>query len=264
MQHAAPRIAPHRSILITGASRGLGAALARRLAAPGVTLHLVARGAAGLEATGAACVAAGCTIRTVALDVRDAAALARQLTAWDDASPFDLVVANAGVTGGTPADGGLESWASAEQVLGVNLLGAVNTVAPLLPRMIARRAGRLVFIASVAAFRGLPDSPAYCASKAGLWSYGESLRARLRGEGVGVTVAAPGFFESDMSARFRGAHPGKLGLEAMAGRLVRAIEAGRGRAIIPARVGLGLRLLDWLPAPAVDWAIRRFRFTIRS
>lgn len=253
-----------RSILITGASRGLGAALARHLAGPGVTLHLVARGEAGLATTAAACAMLGAATRIAVLDVRDATALAAQILAWDEADPLDLVIANAGVTGGTRPDGGLESWASADQVLGVNLVGAVNTVAPILPRMVARRAGRLVFIASVAAFRGLPDSPAYCASKAGLWSYGESLRARLRGEGVGVTVAAPGFFESDMSTQFRGPHPGKLGLEAMAGRLVRAIKAGRGRVVVPAGLGIGLSLLDWLPAPAVDWAIRRFRFTIRD
>ncbi|MDB5413895.1 MAG: Oxidoreductase, short-chain dehydrogenase/reductase family [Rubritepida sp.] len=253
--------------MITGASRGLGAALARHLAAPGVTLHLVARGAAGLEAVGEDCAARGALVRSAALDVRDAVALAAQLLAWDDATPLDLVIANAGVTGGTPtgrgpAGGGLEDWASADRVLGVNLMGAVNTIVPLLPRLVARRAGRLVLVASVAAFRGLPDCPAYCASKAGLWAYGESLRARLAPEGVGVTVAAPGFFESGMSAQFRGPHPGKISAEAMAERLVRAIRAGRGRAVIPAGVGFGLRLLDLLPARLADLAVRRFRFTV--
>ena len=149
-----------------------------------------------------------------------------------------------------------------ECVIGVNLVGAMNTVAPLLPRLVARRAGRIVLIASVAAFRGLPDSPAYCASKAGLWAYGESLRARLRREGVGVTLAAPGFFESDMSAQFSGTHLGKLGLDDMAGRLVRAIEAGRGRVVIPAALGFGLRLLDLLPAPLVDRAMQFYRFRV--
>ena len=262
MPHAS--LTPPRAILITGASRGLGAALARRFAAPGVTLHLVARGEAGLLATAAACRERGAEVHHAALDVRDAASLAARILAWDDAAPHDLVIANAGVTGGTPPGGGLESWASADQVLGANLVGALNTVAPLLPRMVARRSGRLVFIASVAAFRGLPDSPAYCASKAGLWAYGESLRARLRSEGVGVTVAAPGFFESDLSARFAGPHPGKIGLEAMAGRLARGIEAGRGRIIIPGAMGFGLRLLDLLPAPVVDRAIRLYRFRIRD
>lgn len=252
----------HRAILITGASRGLGAALARRFAAPGVSLRLVARDAAALAATAAACAAQGALAETAALDVRDAAPLAAQLLAWDDAAPFDLVIANAGVTGGTPDGGGLEGWASADRVLGVNLLGAVNTVVPLLPRLVARRAGRLAFIASVAAFRGLPDSPAYCASKAGLWAYGESLRARLAPEGVGVTVCAPGFFTSDMSRKFRGRHPFELSVEAMAERLARAIEAGRGRAIVPRRMGWPLRLLELMPAQWADAAIRRFRFTI--
>jgi len=252
----------YRAILVTGASRGLGAALALRFAAPGVNLRLVARDARTLAATAAACVAKGALVETAPLDVREAAPMAVQLRAWDEAVPFDLVIANAGATGGSPATGRLEDWTSADRVIGVNLMGAVNTVAPLLPRLVARRAGRLVFIASVAAFRGLPDSPAYCASKAGIWAYGESLRARLAPEGVGVTVCAPGFFESDMSRRFSGIHPFELSLEAMAGRLGRAIEAGHGRAIVPRRMGLPLRMLELLPARLADLATRRFRFTI--
>lgn len=253
---------PNRAILITGASRGLGAALAQRFAAPGVRLRLVARDPAALALSAEACTACGAIAETAALDVRDAATLATKLLAWDDESPFDLVIANAGVTSGTPAGGGLEDWADADRVLAVNLLGAVNTAAPLLPRLVARRAGRLAFIASVAAFRGLPDSPAYCASKAGLWAYGESLRARLAPEGVGVTVCAPGFFASDMSRRFSGTHPFELTAEAMAERLFRAIEAGKGRAIVPRRMGWPLRLLELLPARLADAATRRFRFTI--
>lgn len=252
----------HRAILVTGASRGLGAALARRFSAPGVTLHLVARDPAALGRTAEACAARGAIAHVAALDVREAAPLAAQLLAWDDAKPLDLVIANAGVTGGTPRAGGLEDPASAGRVLAVNLLGAVNTVAPLLPRLVARRSGRLAFVSSVAAFRGLPDSPAYCASKAGLWAYGESLRARLLPEGVGVTVCAPGFFVSDMSRRFSGRHPFELSAEAMADRLARAIEAGHGRAIVPRRMGWPLRLLELLPARWADIATRRFRFTI--
>jgi NAD(P)-dependent dehydrogenase (short-subunit alcohol dehydrogenase family) len=252
----------HRAILVTGASRGLGAALALRFAAPDVTLHLVARNPVGLARTAEACAARGAAAHTASLDVRDAAPLAAQLLAWDDAVPFDLAIANAGVTGGTTPGGGLEDWATADRVLGVNLLGAVNTVAPLLPRLVARRAGRLAFIASVAAFRGLPDSPAYCASKAGLWAYGESLRARLAPEGVGVTVCAPGFFASDMSRQFSGRHPFELSAEAMAGRLAHAIEAGRGRAVVPRRMGYPLRLLELLPSRWADLATRRFRFTV--
>jgi len=252
------------NVLITGASRGLGAALAREFAAPGVHLRLVARDGAALAAVAAECVALGAAVEAALCDVRDASDLAARLVAWDDAQPFTLVVANAGVTGGTPPGGGLEGWGSAHRVLGVNLLGVVNTLEPLLPRLLARRAGRVALIGSVAGFQGLPDSPAYSASKAGLWAYGEALRARLGPHGVGVTCVAPGFFTSAMSARFQGAHPGKLSLEAMAARVARAIRRGQGRAIIPAGLGLMLRLLALLPAPLADRAARVLRFTIRA
>lgn len=252
------------NILITGASRGLGAALARAFSVPGAHLCLVARDGAALARVAADCMARGATAATFACDVRDAAALAAQLRDWDAAAPFHLVIANAGITGGTPPGGGLEGWASADRVLGVNLMGAVNTVEPLLPGLLARGAGRVVLVASVAAFQGLPDSPAYSASKAGLWAYGEALRARLGPEGVGVTCVAPGFFTSDMSARFQGAHPGEMPLDAMAARVARAIRRGRGRAIIPAPLGAMLRLLALLPAPLADRAARVLRFTIRA
>ncbi|HEV7456626.1 MAG TPA: SDR family NAD(P)-dependent oxidoreductase [Roseococcus sp.] len=252
------------NLLITGASRGLGAALAREFAAPGVHLCLVARSGAALAGVAEECTTRGATVATATCDVRDAARLAAILAEWEAAHPFTLVIANAGVTGGTRPDGGLEGWASADRVLGVNLMGAINTVEPLLPGMMARRAGRVVLIGSVAGFQGLPDSPAYSASKAGLWAYGEALRARLSPLGVGVTCVAPGFFTSEMSDRFQGAHPGKLPLEAMAARIALAIRRGRGRAIIPAPLGWLLRLLALLPAPLNDRAARVLRFTIRA
>ncbi len=253
-----------KSIVITGASRGLGAALARAWAAPGVTLALIGRDAAALAVTATACGATGARVLTAQLDVRDAEVLARQLLAWDDETPFDLVVANAGITSGTRPDGGLEGHAAASRVLAVNLQGAVNLVEPLLPRLLARNSGRVALVCSVAAFRGLPDSPAYCASKAGLWAYGESLRALLGPRGVGVTNIAPGFFDSAMSARFSGGHPFKLGTEAAASRITRAIARDAGRCIFPRRMGFSLRLLELLPAGLADRATRLFRFKVRA
>ncbi|WP_207539035.1 SDR family NAD(P)-dependent oxidoreductase [Sabulicella rubraurantiaca] len=251
-----------RCVLITGASRGLGAALARHLAAPGVMLRLVARDAAALEAVAAECRARGAELDTALLDVRDAAAMAGRLLAWDSGQPFTHVIAAAGVSSGTPPEGGLEAPELAARTVAVNLLGAMNTVAPLLPRLIARRSGRVVLVGSVAGFLGLPDSPAYCASKAGLWTWGEALRAKLAPDGVGVTVAAPGFFGSAMSARYAGPHPGEISAEAMARRIWRAVERGRGRVAVPAALGLLLRLLLLLPAPLADRAARLHRFTI--
>ncbi|MCU0887183.1 MAG: SDR family NAD(P)-dependent oxidoreductase [Rubritepida sp.] len=252
------------SVVITGASRGLGAALAREFAGPGVALRLIARDAAALAAVAADCAARGATVETALCDVREAARLAAILEAWDDAAPVTLLIANAGITGGTPPDGGLEGWEGATRVLGVNLLGAVNTVEPLLPRMLARRAGRVALIASVAAFRALPDAPAYSASKAGLWSYGEALRARLGPRGVGVSLVAPGFFASALSARFQGPHPGEVSAEAMARRVARGLRRGRARVVAPWSLGALLRGLELLPAPLADRAARVLRFTIRA
>lgn len=249
---------------ITGASRGLGAELAREFAAPGVWLGLVARDLAALEAVAADYRARGAIVEVAACDVQDAARLAAALLAWDDAAPITHLVANAGITGGTPPGGGLEGWEGAARVLGVNLLGAVNAVEPLLPRMLARRSGRVVLIASVAAFRALPDAPAYSASKAGLWSYGEALRARLGPARVGVTVVAPGFFASALSARFQGPKPGQVSAGRMAATVARGIRRGRGRIVSPWALGALLRMLELLPAPLADRAARVLRFTIRG
>ena len=251
------------SVLITGASRGLGAALAREFAGPGVRMRLVARDAAALEPIAAEVAALGAIPDCFGCDVRRGGPLAAKLLEWDAEDPFSLVIANAGITGGTRPDGGLEGWEGAQAVLGVNLLGAVNTIEPLLPALVERGAGRIALIASVAAFQGLPDSPAYSASKAGLWAYGEALRARLAPTGVGVTCIAPGFFPSAMSERFQGPQPGRIPLQVMAARIARAIRRGQGRAVIPGGLGLLLRLLALLPAPLNDRAARVVRFTIR-
>lgn len=249
-------------VVISGASRGLGAALALRFAAPGVTLGLIARDAAALERVAAACHARGAVVRLAALDIRDAPAVAAAVLAWDDSRPIELVVANAGVNGGTTPEGAPEGWAAATRQVEVNLLGAMNLVEPLLPRLLARGRGGIGLIASVAALRGLPDTPAYCASKAGLRAWGEALRAAHGHHGVRVTVVSPGFFPSAMSERFLGPRPMQMPIERVAARVHRALRAGRGRATFPWPLAALLRAIDLLPAPLADRAIRRFRCRI--
>ncbi|WP_426954489.1 SDR family NAD(P)-dependent oxidoreductase [Muricoccus radiodurans] len=251
-------------ILLTGASRGLGAALARRLAAPGVTLGLIARSEAGLRETAAACEARGAAVRIAPLDVRDAASMARTVHAWDAEVPTSLVIANAGISAGTRPGGAPETTGDAVAQVSVNLLGAMHLVGPLLPALRARRAGRIGLVASLAAFRGLPDSPGYCASKAGLWAWGESLRAGLLRSGVGVTLLAPGFFDSAMGARWEGKRPFSLSTDAAAARCERALRAGRAADAFPWPLHLGLRLLTVLPAPLADRGARLMRFRVRE
>ncbi|MFC0387405.1 SDR family NAD(P)-dependent oxidoreductase [Muricoccus vinaceus] len=251
-------------IIISGASRGLGAALARRLATPGVTLGLLARGEAGLRDTATVCAGRGAAVRVAALDIRDAASVARTVLDWDAAAPSALVIANAGIAAGRRPDGTAEGVADVAAQVAVNLLGAVNLVGPLLPAMRARRAGRIGLVASVAAFRGLPDSPGYCASKAGLWAWGEAIRADLLGSGVGVTLVAPGFFNSDMGRAWQGARPFSLSAEGAAARIERALRAGRPSCVFPLPLALGLRALSLLPAPLADRAAGLLRFRIAA
>ena len=248
--------------VITGASRGLGRALALRLARPGRRLGLIARSAGGLEEVATACRARGALVETAALDVREAAAMAACLAGWEAVAPIGAVIANAGINGGTAPDGTPEGHASAGAQVAVNLLGTVNLVEPVLPAMLARRRGSVLMVGSVAGFIGLPDSPAYSASKAGIWAYGEALRAAHGPAGLRVTVVAPGFFESAMSARFLGGHPLELPVEAVAARLERALLHGEGRAVLPWLVGATLRGIALLPAPLADRLVRRFRFRI--
>lgn len=250
------------AVVITGASRGLGAALARRFAAPGVRLLLVARGEPGLRAVAADCAARGAEAEIAVLDVRDAAALAAALAAFEAGGPVDLAIANAGTSAGTAPDGTPETGAQAAAQVAVNLLGAMHLVGPLLPGMLARKQGAIGLVASVAAFRGLPDTPGYCASKAGLLAWGEALRAAHGPRGLRVTVLCPGFFDSAMGDRYRGPKPLRLGLEEAAARCHRALVAGRARAVFPAPLGWLLRLLALLPPGLGDRAVRLMRYRV--
>ena len=185
-----------RTILITGASSGLGAALAEVYAADGTTFALIARNEKRLEAVAARCRAQGAKAECATIDVTDAAALAAWIADIDDRAPLDLVIANAGISGGTS---GGEGEDQARRIFAVNLDGVLNTVLPVIPRMRARHRGQIALMSSLAAFRGFPGAPAYCATKAAVKHWGEALRGTLRGDGVEVSVICPGFVRSAMT-----------------------------------------------------------------
>jgi short-subunit dehydrogenase len=249
-------------VIITGASSGLGALLATAYAAPQVALGLVGRDRQRLEASGQACSARGAALSTAVIDVTDASAMASWLREFDDRHPVDLLIANAGTSAGPRPDSPSEGVESAGRQVSVNLLGAINTVEPLLPRLCARRRGRVAVVASIAAYRGLPYSPGYCASKAGLRAYAEALRPRLEAHGVGVTVVCPGFFDSPMTDRFDGPTPFLLRADRAARIVKRGIDRGRRRVSFPWPLVLGLQFCDIAPAFMGDAILRRYRFQI--
>ena len=255
--------APFRVAVITGASSGLGASLAVAYAGPQVALGLIGRDRARLTAVAETCKTAGATVETAALDVADGAAMADWLTAFDRTHPVELVVANAGTSGGTDPGAAFEPAPTTIRQIAVNLLGVVNTVAPLLPALCQRGRGRVAIIASVAALRGLPYSPGYCASKAGARAYGEALRPLLQDRGVGVSVVCPGFFTSRMTDRWEGPTPFLFTGERAARRVKRGIDRGKARIDFPLPLVLGMRFCDLAPALLGDAIMRRFHFRIR-
>ncbi|MBI1180521.1 MAG: SDR family NAD(P)-dependent oxidoreductase [Alphaproteobacteria bacterium] len=243
-----------RSILITGASSGIGAALARHYAAPGVTLHLGGRDQARLEAVAADCAALGAACLPQVLDVTERGAMAAWIAAADEAAPLDLVIANAGI-GESRHDGTMSDIA--ERTFAVNVGGVFHTVHPAAERMAARRRGQIAVISSLAGYQGLASTPAYSASKAAVKAYAEALRGLLESEGVEVSVVCPGFVVSGITARNDFRMPFLMSAERAARIIARGLAANRGRIVFPWQLMLGVRVLVNLPMPAIDWLMRR-------
>jgi len=232
-----------RCVFITGASSGLGAALARHYAREGATLGLVARRADALRA-----VAEGLATPTelYPADVSDRGALAAAAADFVARRGVpDIVVANAGVSVGT-LGAEEEDLPVLERVLAVNAVGLAATLAPFVAPMRRRGSGILAGVASVAGFRGLGGAGAYSASKAAAITWLESLRVELRGSGVAVVTICPGFVDTPMTRVNRYAMPFLLPADDAARRIARAIDRRRSLAVVPwqmAIAGWGMRHL---------------------
>jgi short-subunit dehydrogenase len=255
------------NVFITGASSGIGAALARHYAAQGARLGLFARREAALAEVAESIRAdgrnapprddSGAAIHLYAGDVRDAAALQTAAAAFlHDAGVPDVVIANAGVSRGTSTEH-VEDLAVFREVLEINVLGMVHTFQPFLAGMRARRAGVLAGIASVAGFRGLPGSAAYSASKAAAISYLESLRVELRAGGVAVVTICPGYVATPMTAGNPYPMPFLMQPDVAARRIARAIAARRRLSVLAWPMALAGRVLRALPRPVYDRAFAR-------
>ena len=244
-----------RTILITGASSGIGAALAELYAGPGRTLALTGRNEARLEAVAARCRARGAGVLSAALDIRDAAALAGWIAGVDGRHPIDLGIANAGVAIG--ANGGDDSAEAVRQTFAVNVDGVLNTVLPLVAPMRERRRGQIAIVSSVASFRGFPGSAAYCASKAADRLFGEGLRGDLAPFGVGVSVICPGFIRTPMTAANPFAMPLLMEPGRAAAIIKRGLERGKARIAFPWPTYAVCWLLGVLPPSWTDGLLRR-------
>ena len=235
-----------RTVVITGASSGIGRSLALEYAAPGVVIGLVGRDAGRLGQVAVECRARGAEVMIGMVDVRDRAALAAWLGDFDRDHPVDLLVANAGILVRMPG-GQVEPADDAYALMQINVLGVLNTVQPMIPRMTERRGGQVALVASVAAFTPLPHSPSYSASKAAVLNYGLSLRAILAGHGVRVSVICCGFVETPMIADIKDPKPFNMTSEKAAKRIRLGLEQDRAVIMFPLLFALMSRLDGLLP-----------------
>jgi len=250
---------PWRSVLITGASAGIGHALALASAAPGMVLHLGGRDAARLAQVTAACRAQGAQVHPHEIDVRDAAAMA----AWiGGVGRLDLVIANAGIGAGSD-DGRPEPAAQVRAVLATNLDGAFNTILPAMALMQAQSPdahglrGRIAPIASIAAFVPGPGAATYCAAKAALDRWTVATAQLAAGQGIQLTSICPGYVRTPLTAANAFPMPGLMEPDRAAAIILRGIAQGRRRLAFPWWLAAIAQLVGALPPRLSTWLLSR-------
>ena len=251
-----------RHILISGASGGLGSAIAEAYAGANTRLTLWGRNEQRLTAVAERCRLLGAEARTLAGDTRDLPWARNALRVLNEASPIDLAFLNAGVSSGVLPDGGMEPVEDLCRTLEVNALGTINMGAALLELMGKRGSGQVVFISSLAALYPLPFSPAYSAAKAAVACYARAVRAALPPGRARISIIYPGYVDTPMSRRLLGPQPFRMTAEQAARRIKSGLDAGADDIVFPRLLAFGMRLLHLVPSPLADFFARRFSFTV--
>jgi NADP-dependent 3-hydroxy acid dehydrogenase YdfG len=239
-------------IFLTGASSGIGEALALELARRGATLGLLARREEMLRNLAEKCAQNGAPARYFAVDVTDAEAVAEAAEKLrNEFGKIDILIANAGIGGNNPETRNLNPEAVAK-VININLLGAVNAVSAILPSMLANNSGQLVAVSSLAGFRGLPKSAAYSASKAGMTAFFESVRLDVYSKGIAVTIIQPGFIKTPLTSGRASKMPFLMELEDAIPLFLNAIEKRKKFAAFPWQLATIVRAGKFSPAWLYD------------
>ena len=245
-----------RVAVITGASSGIGWALARTLAAEGCKVGLVARRREQLAELAAEIEKSG---GTAAFAVGDVAERRQAIAAIHEVAarlgPVDLLIANAGV--GAPTTIEPFNVGDVEKMFRVNVLGVVYSLEAVLPQMLERRSGHLAAVSSLAAYKGLPGESGYTASKAAVNVFLDGLRVQLRSKGIAVTTICPGFVQTPMTEPNQFKMPYLMSADDAAKRIVRALNRKRKVYNFPWQLALLMRLSRWAP----DWLLERMMHT---
>lgn len=235
-------------IVITGASSGIGEALALHYAGPDIFLGLSGQNSERLESVAKACRAKGAFVEPALLSVTDREGMRQWLQNIDDSYPLDLVIANAGISAGM-GQGKIEKEDQVRRLFDVNVSGVLNTLDPILPRMISRGYGHIALMSSLAGFRGWPGAPAYSATKAAVRAYGEGLYGTLYKTGIRVHVICPGFVCSRITDVNEFPMPFIMSSDRAAKIIANGIVRGKSRIAFP----LATYFFVWFLAVMPDW-----------
>lgn len=248
-----------KTVLITGASSGIGRGLAIELSRRGAKVGLIARRADALAEVVGEIEAANGKALALPADVLNADSLRAAADSLRSAlGPIDVLIANAGI--GATVDGAELKGSTVAGVINVNVLGAANSVEAVVPEMVKRGSGQLVVISSLAAYRGLPKSAAYCASKAAVSAFFESLRLDLQPRGIDVTIIHPGFIKTPLTAGRHAQMPFLMELDDAVRKIVSAIEKRKKSYAFPWQLATIVRAGMIMPNFMYDWISRRNSF----
>ncbi|MBA3571603.1 MAG: SDR family NAD(P)-dependent oxidoreductase [Pyrinomonadaceae bacterium] len=246
-------------VMVTGASSGIGRGVAVELSRRGAKLGLVARRKETLQEIVSEFESRGGKALAVPGDVQDALAVRAAADRFrEQLGPIDVLIANAGI--GSTNDSAELRASEVAGVINVNVIGAANSVAAVVPEMVARGRGQLVVISSLAAYRGLPKSAAYCASKAAVSAFFESLRLDLQPRGIAVTIIHPGFIKTPLTAGRHAQMPFLMELDVAVEKILRAIEKKKKSYAFPWQLASIVRAGMIMPTSMYDWISRRNSF----
>ncbi|MGS2744271.1 SDR family NAD(P)-dependent oxidoreductase [Halomonas sp. LS-001] len=257
--NSAPR-SQAQCILITGATGAIGGALAMAYAKTSNHLILHGRRREVLEHLAERCRDKGAEVTTSSVNLTDSQALAEWLTSVNQGNLPDVAILNAGQNTHPVGAGRLESLDNVTSLIDINLRIPVAMTHHLVPAMRQRGSGQLVFISSLAGWHGLPNTPTYSATKAGIKAYGEGLRGLLEPVGIGVTVIMPGYVTSPMCKAMPGPKPFEIPAHKAAAIIQRGIERNKARVSFPFPLNMGTWWLAVLPAAISQRIIKRLGF----
>ena len=246
-----------KTILITGASGGIGAALARSHARAGVTLLLWGRDEARLNQTATQCRALGADCIPCLFDIRDLDDMVARLSSQDDQTPIDLAIFNAGLGGSVSKDVIAETPQRSRATAEVNFVSPVMGANLMAGAMARRGHGQIVLVGSIAESYPLPMAPTYAATKAGLAMFAEALGIRMAKHKVRVTLVSPGFVDTAMSRGVPEAKPFLMTADAAAAIITRRIARGDRRIVVPWQFSVIRAATGLLPRALVRWVLGR-------